>query len=311
MSSNCNDSCCAQHLTSLTNWKTRRKVSENSVTKKHIQCMFIEKEHLGFLWFEIILYKQRLIELFGSYVVTIHHNSSHLGEDVNNLLNNSFGASEAKIFADIEAEVNKISNNDSINIWLQDWSIFCHVDVQLTITIALPDGSQCAFLPCHVQDMFIDQPQILLVLQSSGVKSLPQSLNVLAFLPLHSWCMILDCAETVSETSLFLQVLSIPPTLHLFLRMWVGSGLTPWFHRVPTVMTRGACQILGRVAGQFSHFSQRKVRITLNNSVCTLKFSVICTLLKLGIVFVTSVIYHWNQRVSESQDQNNTWPTQE
>ncbi|PRP81627.1 hypothetical protein PROFUN_01134 [Planoprotostelium fungivorum] len=45
--------------------------------------------------------------------------------------------------------------------------------------------------------------------------------------------------------------------------------------------------------------------------VCTLKFSVICTLLKLGIVFVTSVIYHWNQRVSESQDQNNTWPTQE
>ncbi|PRP73731.1 hypothetical protein PROFUN_16556, partial [Planoprotostelium fungivorum] len=56
-----------QHLTSLTNWKTRRKVSENSATKKHIQCMFIEKEHLGFLWFEIILYKQRLIELFGSY----------------------------------------------------------------------------------------------------------------------------------------------------------------------------------------------------------------------------------------------------
>ncbi|PRP88776.1 hypothetical protein PROFUN_00244 [Planoprotostelium fungivorum] len=42
--------------------------SENSATKKHIQCMFIEKEHLGFLWFEIILYKQRLIELFGSYV---------------------------------------------------------------------------------------------------------------------------------------------------------------------------------------------------------------------------------------------------
>ncbi|PRP75150.1 hypothetical protein PROFUN_15164 [Planoprotostelium fungivorum] len=41
---------------------------ENSATKKHIQCMFIEKEHLGFLWFEIILYKQRLIELFGSYV---------------------------------------------------------------------------------------------------------------------------------------------------------------------------------------------------------------------------------------------------
>ncbi|PRP75675.1 hypothetical protein PROFUN_15383 [Planoprotostelium fungivorum] len=34
--------------------------SENSATKKHIQCMFIEKEHLGFLWFEIILYKQRL-----------------------------------------------------------------------------------------------------------------------------------------------------------------------------------------------------------------------------------------------------------
>ncbi|PRP73255.1 hypothetical protein PROFUN_14830 [Planoprotostelium fungivorum] len=36
--------------------------------KKHIQCTFIEKELLGFLWFEIILYKQRLIELFGSYV---------------------------------------------------------------------------------------------------------------------------------------------------------------------------------------------------------------------------------------------------
>ncbi|PRP75187.1 hypothetical protein PROFUN_15898 [Planoprotostelium fungivorum] len=60
--------CCAQHLTSLMNWKTRRKVSENSATKKHIQCTFIEKEHLGFPWFEIILYKQRLIELFGSYV---------------------------------------------------------------------------------------------------------------------------------------------------------------------------------------------------------------------------------------------------
>ncbi|PRP73354.1 hypothetical protein PROFUN_16588 [Planoprotostelium fungivorum] len=42
--------------------------SENSATKKHIQCTFIEKEYLGFLWFEIILYKQRLIELFGSYV---------------------------------------------------------------------------------------------------------------------------------------------------------------------------------------------------------------------------------------------------
>ncbi|PRP76104.1 hypothetical protein PROFUN_15433, partial [Planoprotostelium fungivorum] len=65
--------CCAQQLTSLTNWKTWRKVSENSATKKHIQCTFIEKEHLGFLWFEIILYKQRLIELFGSCVVTIHH----------------------------------------------------------------------------------------------------------------------------------------------------------------------------------------------------------------------------------------------
>ncbi|PRP88230.1 hypothetical protein PROFUN_04053 [Planoprotostelium fungivorum] len=29
--------------------------------------------------------------------------------------------------------------------------------------------------------------------------------------------------------------------------MWVRKGLTPWFHGVPTVMTRGACQILGRV----------------------------------------------------------------
>ncbi|PRP72947.1 hypothetical protein PROFUN_16239, partial [Planoprotostelium fungivorum] len=54
------------------------RVSENSATKKHIQCTFIEKEHLGFLWFEIILYKQRLIELFGSYVVTIHHRTPTL-----------------------------------------------------------------------------------------------------------------------------------------------------------------------------------------------------------------------------------------
>ncbi|PRP78322.1 hypothetical protein PROFUN_13818 [Planoprotostelium fungivorum] len=38
--------------------------------------------------------------------------------------------------------------------------------------------------------------------------------------------------------------------------MWVRKGLTPWFHGVPKVMTRGACQILGRVAGQFSHFFQ-------------------------------------------------------
>ncbi|PRP77493.1 hypothetical protein PROFUN_14205 [Planoprotostelium fungivorum] len=68
----------------MTNWKTRRKVSENSATKKHIQCMFIEKEHLGFLWFEIILYKQRLIELFGSYVATIHHSEgcAHKAIDV-------------------------------------------------------------------------------------------------------------------------------------------------------------------------------------------------------------------------------------
>ncbi|PRP87840.1 hypothetical protein PROFUN_04314 [Planoprotostelium fungivorum] len=70
--------CCAQHLTSLTNWKTRRNLREISATKKHIQCTFIEKELLGFLWFEIILYKQRLIELFGSYVVTIHHRAQHL-----------------------------------------------------------------------------------------------------------------------------------------------------------------------------------------------------------------------------------------
>ncbi|PRP76072.1 hypothetical protein PROFUN_01788 [Planoprotostelium fungivorum] len=70
----CTDSnCCAQHLTSLMNWKTRRNLREISATKKHIQCTFIERELLGFLWFEIILYKQRLIELFGSYVVTIHH----------------------------------------------------------------------------------------------------------------------------------------------------------------------------------------------------------------------------------------------
>jgi hypothetical protein len=104
--------------------------------------------------------------------------------------------------------------------------------------------------------------------------------------------------------------------------MWVGNGLTPWFHGVPTVMTRGAYQISVRVAGQFSHFSQverhmaytvvpsifssgrsyqSKVRITLNISVRTLNISIICPLLKLGIVFVTRVIYHWNQRVSESQ----------
>ncbi|PRP74895.1 hypothetical protein PROFUN_15922 [Planoprotostelium fungivorum] len=83
--------------------------------------------------------------------------------------------------------------------------------------------------------------------------------------------------------------------------MWVGNGLTPWFHGVPTVMTRGAYQISVRVAGQFSHFSQSKVRITLNISVCTLNSSVICPFLKSGIVFVTRVIYHWNQRISESQ----------
>ncbi|PRP76036.1 hypothetical protein PROFUN_01752 [Planoprotostelium fungivorum] len=95
--------------------------------------------------------------------------------------------------------------------------------------------------------------------------------------------------------------------------MWVGKGLTPWFHGVPTVITRGACQILGRVAGQFSHFFQveRHMAYTLSKVRITLNISVICTLLKLGIVFVTSVIYHWNQRISESQDQNNTWPTQE
>ncbi|PRP74109.1 hypothetical protein PROFUN_16398 [Planoprotostelium fungivorum] len=46
------------------------KSQRNSATKKHIQCTFIERELLGFLWFEIILYKQRLIELFGSYVET-------------------------------------------------------------------------------------------------------------------------------------------------------------------------------------------------------------------------------------------------
>ncbi|PRP86178.1 hypothetical protein PROFUN_05694 [Planoprotostelium fungivorum] len=183
--------------------------------------------------------------------------------------------------------------------------------------------------------------------------------------------------------------------------MWVGSGLTSWFHRVPTVMTRGACLILGRVAGQFSHFFQverhmaytvcmyakywrnmhfdqvghrfrdqcdiplESARLRESGSEQHLAYPgvvsvstsdrlaykwlylswerllplfsftvvisasvrvrmmyagvsdphlpkcVICTLLKLGIVFVTSVIYHWNQRISESQDQNNTWPTQE
>ncbi|PRP74314.1 hypothetical protein PROFUN_11816 [Planoprotostelium fungivorum] len=60
----------------------RRNLRENSATKKHIQCTFIERELLGFLWYEIILYKQRLIELFGSYVVTIHHTHilEHLGQ---------------------------------------------------------------------------------------------------------------------------------------------------------------------------------------------------------------------------------------
>ncbi|PRP89055.1 hypothetical protein PROFUN_02333 [Planoprotostelium fungivorum] len=50
--------------------------------------------------------------------------------------------------------------------------------------------------------------------------------------------------------------------------MWVRKGLTPWFHGVPTIMTRGACQILGRVAGQFSHFFQveRHMAYTLNYS---------------------------------------------
>ncbi|PRP76772.1 hypothetical protein PROFUN_14785 [Planoprotostelium fungivorum] len=60
--------------------------SENSATKKHIQCTFIEKEHLGFLWFEIILYKQRLIELFGSYVQFLGQNI-HLLRCFKNVLN--------------------------------------------------------------------------------------------------------------------------------------------------------------------------------------------------------------------------------
>ncbi|PRP77500.1 hypothetical protein PROFUN_14212 [Planoprotostelium fungivorum] len=51
------------------------------------------------------------------------------------------------------------------------------------------------------------------------------------------------------------------------------------------------------------HLHQSKVRITLNNSVRTLNSSVIWTFLKLGIVFVTRVTYHWNQRISESQNQ--------
>ncbi|PRP77299.1 hypothetical protein PROFUN_05544 [Planoprotostelium fungivorum] len=57
----------------ITSWAVIDFLLEISATKKHIQCTFIERELLGFLWFEIILYKQRLIELFGSYVVTIHH----------------------------------------------------------------------------------------------------------------------------------------------------------------------------------------------------------------------------------------------
>ncbi|PRP79787.1 hypothetical protein PROFUN_12541 [Planoprotostelium fungivorum] len=65
--------CCAQHLTSLTNWKSQRNLREISATKKHIQCTFIEKGLHGLLWFEIILYKQRPTELFVSYVMTIHH----------------------------------------------------------------------------------------------------------------------------------------------------------------------------------------------------------------------------------------------
>ncbi|PRP78354.1 hypothetical protein PROFUN_13749 [Planoprotostelium fungivorum] len=52
------------------------------------------------------------------------------------------------------------------------------------------------------------------------------------------------------------------------------------------------------------HWYQSKVRITLNNSVCTLNSSVIWTLLRLDIIFVTRVTYHWNQRISESQKQN-------
>ncbi|PRP87237.1 hypothetical protein PROFUN_01499 [Planoprotostelium fungivorum] len=64
-------------LPNRTTTTDKKYVAENGCwkcsTKKHIQCTFIERELLGFLWFEIILYKQRLIELFGSYVVTIHH----------------------------------------------------------------------------------------------------------------------------------------------------------------------------------------------------------------------------------------------
>ncbi|PRP78176.1 hypothetical protein PROFUN_11306 [Planoprotostelium fungivorum] len=70
-------------------------------------------------------------------------------------------------------------------------------------------------------------------------------------------------------------------------------------------------------------YTLSKVRITLNNSLRRLNSSVIWTLLKLGIVSVTCVTYHWNQRISESQNQGgyqviddtlprykNTWATQ-
>ncbi|PRP75043.1 hypothetical protein PROFUN_03879 [Planoprotostelium fungivorum] len=77
---------CTQHTTACHSTLTTHRgcvnkgyaesLLENSATKKHIQCSFIERELFGFLWFEIILYKQRLIELFGSYVVTIHHRAA-------------------------------------------------------------------------------------------------------------------------------------------------------------------------------------------------------------------------------------------
>ncbi|PRP79191.1 hypothetical protein PROFUN_13071 [Planoprotostelium fungivorum] len=71
--------------------------------------------------------------------------------------------------------------------------------------------------------------------------------------------------------------------------MWFGTGLTP---DAQQLWPGGMSNLREGSRSVFTLFPGRKTH-GLH-----------------GIVFVTCVIYHWNQRISESQDQNNTWPTQ-
>ncbi|PRP81117.1 hypothetical protein PROFUN_01951 [Planoprotostelium fungivorum] len=81
----CSDFCsvCIKHVLGtqkLTN--VLQRIYKLIAGRKHsvcdIQCTFIEEELLGFLWFKIILYKQRLIELFNSYVSLIQMSYSQV-----------------------------------------------------------------------------------------------------------------------------------------------------------------------------------------------------------------------------------------